>query len=66
MPTLVNRQARRMNSLGEYFFSRAHKKIDQLASTGRTIINLGIGSPDLAPSPLVIKELAQKASDSSK
>ncbi|KKR06141.1 MAG: Class I and II aminotransferase [candidate division WS6 bacterium GW2011_GWF2_39_15] len=65
MPTLVNRQARRMNSLGEYFFSRAHKKIDQLASTGRTIINLGIGSPDLAPSPLVIKELAQKASDSS-
>lgn len=65
MPTLVDPQAKRMNSLGEYFFSRAHKKIDQLASTGKQVINLGIGSPDLAPSPLVIKELTEKASDSS-
>lgn len=63
MPILVDRHAKRMNSLGEYFFSRAHKKIDQLASTGKAIINLGIGSPDLSPSPQVIEELTQKASN---
>lgn len=63
MSILLNQKAKRMDSLGEYFFARAHKKIEQVASTGKVIINLGIGSPDLAPSPLVIEELIQKASD---
>lgn len=65
MSTLAEQQAERMNSLGEYFFSRAHKKISQIASTGKTIINLGIGSPDLAPSPVVVDELVKKAADTS-
>lgn len=65
MPTSIVQQAKRMNSLGEYFFARAHKKISQVASTGKEIINLGIGSPDLAPSPLVIEELAKKVADPS-
>lgn len=65
MSTSIVQQAKRMDTLGEYFFSRAHKKISQVASTGKVIINLGIGSPDLAPSPLVIEELAKKVADPS-
>ena len=65
MSTPIDQQAIRMDTLGEYFFARAHKKISEVASTGKVIINLGIGSPDLAPSPLVIEELANKVADPS-
>ena len=65
MSTSTAQQTKLIKSLGEYFFARAHKKIDQVASTGKVIINLGIGSPDLAPSPLVIEELAKKITDPS-
>ncbi len=63
MSSLVDQQAKRMDSLGEYFFSRAHKKISEVAATGMEIINLGIGSPDLPPSPMVIEELANRVTD---
>lgn len=65
MSILIAQQAERMNLLGEYFFARAHKKIDEVAASGKTIINMGIGSPDLSPSPIVIEELAKKAADPS-
>lgn len=63
MSPVVSKRANRMDSLGEYFFSRANKKIAQIANSGKEIINLGIGSPDLPPSPLVIEELAKRSRD---
>ncbi|HEU0065089.1 MAG TPA: aminotransferase class I/II-fold pyridoxal phosphate-dependent enzyme [Flavisolibacter sp.] len=49
--------AKRLNGIGEYYFSRKLKEIEELNKQGDTIINLGIGSPDLPPHPDVIKEL---------
>jgi LL-diaminopimelate aminotransferase len=49
--------AKRLDSLQEYFFSRAAEKIAAVQKTGTQIINLGIGSPDLPPPPAVIEKL---------
>ncbi|HEV7621500.1 MAG TPA: aminotransferase class I/II-fold pyridoxal phosphate-dependent enzyme [Flavisolibacter sp.] len=49
--------ANRLNGIGEYYFSQKLKEIEALNKEGETIINLGIGSPDLPPHPDVIKEL---------
>lgn len=52
--------ANRLNTVQEYYFSKKLKEVRQLISEGKPIINMGIGSPDLLPSPLVI-EAIQKA-----
>ena len=52
--------AKRLNSVQEYYFSKKLKEVRQLISDGKPIINMGIGSPDLLPSSLVI-EAIQKA-----
>src|SRR2546421_10651438 len=49
--------AKRLNGIGEYYFSQKLKEIEELNKKGDTIINLGIGSPDLPPHPDVIKVL---------
>jgi len=41
--------AKRLKSVEEYYFSRKLKEVAFLKSQGKPIINLGIGSPDLAP-----------------
>lgn len=46
--------ATRLNQVAEYYFSAKLKEVRQLAAAGKPIINMGIGSPDLAPSPKVI------------
>ena len=51
--------ADRLSRLSEYFFSTKLKQISQLRSEGKDIINLGIGSPDLAPSEKVIDAIAE-------
>lgn len=53
--------ANRLNGIGEYYFSRKLKEIEDLNKQGETVINLGIGSPDLPPHPDVIKVLQQEA-----
>jgi LL-diaminopimelate aminotransferase len=52
--------ANRLNTIQEYYFSKKLKEVRQLIADGKPIINMGIGSPDLLPSPLVI-EAIQKA-----
>jgi LL-diaminopimelate aminotransferase len=52
--------ANRLNTIQEYYFSKKLKEVRQLMADGKPIINMGIGSPDLLPSPLVI-EAIQKA-----
>ncbi len=49
--------AKRLEGIGEYYFSQKLREIDALNKDGKQIINLGIGSPDLPPHPDVIKTL---------
>ena len=50
----------RLNSVQEYYFSRKLREVHQLTAEGKLVINMGIGSPDLAPDITVI-EAMQKA-----
>ena len=49
--------AKRLEGIGEYYFSQKLREIDELNKQGKNIISLGIGSPDLPPHPDVIKIL---------
>lgn len=53
--------AERLEGIGEYYFSKKLTEIAQLNASGKDIINLGIGSPDLPPHPSVIKVLNDKS-----
>lgn len=49
--------AKRLENIGEYYFSQKLREIDALNQQGKNIISLGIGSPDLPPHPSVIETL---------
>ncbi|MGO4905593.1 pyridoxal phosphate-dependent aminotransferase [Flavobacterium sp. W20_MBD1_R3] len=49
--------AKRLDTIEEYYFSSKLREVRQLASEGKPIINMGIGSPDLHPSQAVIEAL---------
>lgn len=51
----------RLDGIGEYYFSTKLKEIESLNRSGKNIINLGIGSPDLPPHPDVIEELNKQS-----
>ena len=53
--------AKRIDSVNEYFFSKKLKEIEELNRCGEKVINLGIGSPDLAPDQSVISALLDSA-----
>lgn len=53
--------ALRVNAVEEYYFSRKLEQIRQMNMEGIPVINLGIGSPDLPPSPDTIDKLAETA-----
>jgi LL-diaminopimelate aminotransferase len=53
--------ADRLADVQEYYFSKKLKEIRSLNSDGKNIINLGIGSPDLAPSSESIDALCDTA-----
>jgi aspartate/methionine/tyrosine aminotransferase len=53
--------AKRLNGIGEYYFSTKLREIDELNKQGKQIINLGIGSPDLPPHPDVVKVLQEES-----
>lgn len=53
--------SKRLEGIGEYYFSQKLREIDELNKQGKDIINLGIGSPDLPPHPDVIKTLQEEA-----
>ena len=50
--------SKRLEGIGEYYFSQKLREIDELNRQGKNIINLGIGSPDQPPHPEVIRVLA--------
>lgn len=53
--------AKRLEGIGEYYFSQKLREIEALNKAGKNIINLGIGSPDLPPHPGVIKILQDES-----
>ncbi len=53
--------SKRLEGIGEYYFSQKLREIDGLNKAGKNIINLGIGSPDLPPHPEVIKVLNEES-----
>ncbi|MEH6406757.1 MAG: aminotransferase class I/II-fold pyridoxal phosphate-dependent enzyme [Leeuwenhoekiella sp.] len=55
--------ANRLNQTTEYYFSRKLKEVRALAEAGKPIINMGMGSPDLAPPPQVIQSLTDALQD---
>ncbi len=54
--------SKRLEGIGEYYFSKKLREIDFLNKQGKDIISLGIGSPDLPPHPDVIKVLQDESS----
>ena len=56
--------SKRLEGIGEYYFSQKLREIDELNKQGKNIINLGIGSPDQPPHPDVIKVLHEESSKS--
>jgi len=53
--------SKRLEGIGEYYFSQKLREIDELNRQGKNIINLGIGSPDQPPHPDVIKVLQEES-----
>ncbi len=56
--------ANRLNVVSEYYFSRKLKEIAALRKQGIDVINLGIGSPDMAPAKAVIETMARESHNS--
>ena len=56
--------ADRLQTVEEYYFSKKLKQVNGLKTAGNPIINLGIGSPDLAPPKAAINAIIDSLSDS--
>jgi aspartate/methionine/tyrosine aminotransferase len=57
------RTADRLHTVEEYYFSKKLREVRELVAQGRPIINMGIGSPDLAPSEEVMKTMTAVLND---
>ena len=55
--------AKRLQEVQEYYFSRKLREVRQLTAAGHPILNMGIGSPDLAPSAEVLQTLRESLED---
>ena len=53
--------ATRLSSVGEYYFSRKLREIDEMRRAGADILSLGIGSPDMPPHSSVMERLAAES-----
>ncbi len=63
MNTTLIQPANRIQSVSEYYFSTKLAEIRKMNAAGQSVINLGIGNPDLSPSENTIKGLMQAASE---
>ncbi len=53
--------AERLQSVSEYYFSQKLKEVAAMNAAGKNVISLGIGSPDLPPSPETVEILCRSA-----
>ncbi|HLN52405.1 MAG TPA: aminotransferase class I/II-fold pyridoxal phosphate-dependent enzyme [Lentimicrobium sp.] len=58
---MIVKPAERTNGINEYYFSRKLAQLERMRREGADIINLGIGSPDQAPSTSTINALISGA-----
>ena len=56
------KKAKRLNSVKEYYFSRKLREVSRMINSGKPVINMGIGSPDIEPNPKVVKALTDAMS----
>ncbi len=56
--------ADRLKTVEEYYFSMKLREVRGLIAEGKPIINMGIGSPDLAPAPEVLEAVSKSLTDS--
>ena len=61
---MIIRASNRIKGVKQYYFARKLTEIKVLENSGQHIINLGIGSPDLAPAPEVLDELQRSSLES--
>lgn len=54
--------AKRLEAINEYYFSQKLREIEELNKQGAKVINLGIGSPDMAPNEVVVEALQKESS----
>jgi len=57
--------AKRLNTIEEYYFSIKLREVRELIASGKPIINIGIGSPDLQPPTKVIDAIQKSFNDAS-
>ena len=57
-------QASQLKSISEYYLSVKLQEIEKMADEGESVINLGVGNPDLPPSEYVVDELCRVAAHS--
>ena len=55
--------ADRIQETKEYYFSRKLKEVSRLKESGKPIVNLGIGSPDIQPPEEVVNSLVKATND---
>ena len=53
--------AKRLEGIGEYYFSQKLREIESMNKAGKNVINLGIGNPDRPPHPDVIRVLQEES-----
>ena len=53
--------ASRLGEVKEYYFSKKLREIAQMNAAGKSVINLGIGNPDMFPPKAVIKTLKKES-----
>lgn len=58
---MIIEAANRTKGVSEYYFSRKLQEIEAINRSGERVINLGIGSPDMAPASGVIRKLVEGA-----
>ncbi|WP_242082520.1 pyridoxal phosphate-dependent aminotransferase [Aestuariivivens sediminis] len=56
--------SKRLHTVEEYYFSKKLREVNLLIASGKPIINLGIGSPDLSPPQKVVDAIANSLFDS--
>ena len=55
--------ADRLNHIEEYYFSKKLREVKNLENDGKPIINMGVGSPDIAPPNKIIESLEKSLND---
>ena len=55
--------AKRLDTIEEYYFSHKLREVRNLQLSGKPIINMGIGSPDLQPPTAVLEAIQNSLLD---